>query len=77
MKRQPAFSSLLACLLFALLALAGCQKPAQPLEVTGVFPAGGAVQVPRDCAVEVTFYAPPGKMDDWFSITPEVEGSIR
>ena len=77
MKRQPAFSSLLACLLFALLALAGCQKSSQPLEVTGVFPAGGAVQVPRDCAVEVTFSAPPGKLDDWFSISPEVEGSFR
>ena len=46
MKRQPAFSSLLACLLFALLALAGCQKSSQPLEVTGVFPAGGAKEVP-------------------------------
>ncbi len=77
MKRQPAFSSLLACLLFALLALAGCQKSSQPLEVTGVFPAGGAKEVPYNSAVEITFSEAPAKLDDWFTVSPAIEGSFR
>ena len=76
MKKRLLLFALAVCLLFALLALAGCQKSA-PLEVTGVFPADGAAEVPRDCAVEITFSQPPAKLDDWFTVSPAVEGSFR
>lgn len=76
MKKSLLLFAPAACLLFALLALAGCQKSA-PLEVTKVFPADGAAEVPSNAAVEITFSQPPAKLDDWFSVSPAVEGSFR
>ena len=62
---------LLAALL-GLLALAGCSS--QPLELTGVFPADGSAGVPEDTAVELTFSAPPGPLEDYFTVEPPLEG---
>ena len=67
---------LLVCLLA--LTLTSCQKtPDPPLEVTAVFPANGAASVPQNTALEISFSTPPGKADDYFSISPSLEGSFR
>ena len=70
---------LLALCLGLALAAAGCRKnPAdEPLTVTGAFPANGAVEVPEDAAIEMTFSVPPEKLDNYFVIQPELKGRFH
>ena len=70
---------LLALCLGLALAAAGCRKnPAdEPLTVTEAFPANGAVEVPEDAAIEMTFSVPPEKLDNYFVIQPELKGRFH
>lgn len=77
MRRNNHFLPVLWTVLVLLLALSGCGKGKQPLEVTGIFPADGAEKVPGDCAIELTFSAPPSKLDDYFSVEPAVDGRFQ
>lgn len=61
-----------------LLALSACGRTAdKPLELTGVFPADGGERVPANTAVELTFSAPPEKLDDFFTVDPPMEGTFH
>lgn len=70
---------LLALCLGLALAAAGCRKNPEdePLTVTGAFPANGAVEVPEDAAIEMTFSVPPEKLDNYFVIQPELKGRFH
>lgn len=59
-----------------LLALSGCKK-AKPLELTGIFPADGAEEVPVDSAIELTFSAPPDRIEDYFTVEPPIPGRFQ
>lgn len=78
-KNRRAALFLCLSLLAALLALwaSGCGRPKQPLTITAAFPAAGATGVPSDSAVELTFSAPPEKLDDYFTVEPPVEGRFQ
>lgn len=74
--RKHLLPILTALTLLLLLTLSGCRKN-KPLEVTGAFPAAGAEGVPETSAIEITFSAPPDKLDDYFTVEPPINGRFQ
>lgn len=74
--RKHLLPTLAALALLLLLSLSGCRK-SKPLQITGIFPADGAAEVPGDAAVEIIFSEPPERLDEYFTVEPPVQGRFQ